>query len=199
MARSLLSHLLNFRPAAVLMPVSPAEAATLDELIPLFETFKAYPAVELTDAAVLQHAGERMFLILIRIRFEFKGIKYPLPVREVFEEELAGVLLLKDDCGRAVIRPETLTDKANELFGRQETDFPEDPEFSNRFYVLCSDENRFRSAFPEGLRRVFTDFRPVEAEINGKVLIVRMRKPVSEETIRTITEFLNSAATVINA
>jgi hypothetical protein len=89
-----------------------------------------------------------------------------------------GHLSLKNDFGRALIRPETWHDSIRELLERQELDFSDYPQFCKRYYVLASDESRFRAALPPAFFDLMSKVRGLQLEFQGRQCLFRLPKSV---------------------
>jgi hypothetical protein len=86
------------------------------------------------------------------------------------------------------IRPETWFDKITQLFGVQEVDLENFPEFSKRYY-LVGNPKRMAQLFTEPLVRKFESLRDVAAAGHGKQLVFyRMGHRANVENFRTLME-----------
>ena len=87
-----------------------------------------------------------------------------------------GQLDLKKDFGVAVIRPETLEDKINELFEPIEMDFKSHLLFSFRFFVMAEDKARFREMLPPALLSFMESYPGLQLEFKHQQCLFRMPK-----------------------
>jgi hypothetical protein len=83
------------------------------------------------------------------------------------------------DFGKVLMRLETFGDKFSELFQKREIDFPEHPTFSDRYYVLASDEAKLRKAVTQEFLELICR-RKLCVEIRGGYIHVTQARVISE-------------------
>ncbi len=136
---------------------------------------------------------ENFQLVAINIQYNFIGGKKGDTL--INENQLWGFKKLKKDYGNLYIREEKLIDKVIELFHSLEIDFPQDTEFSKRFYVCSDNENKTRLALDQNTRTLFCEIPNRENfifEIQQNHLVMGNRKPINEQNAMQIAQFLNT-------
>lgn len=111
-----------------------------------------------------------------------------------YEYQTWGIINLRKDFGHILIKPETLIDKIHELIKSIEIDFPDDPEFSKKYFVVTNDETKARSSmsslFREQIKRIsMSDF---VLEIRGDKLIIGNRKIIEPDSAIDLVNFMDS-------
>jgi len=86
---------------------------------------------------------------------------------------------LGKDHGQVLMRPERMADKIEEWFKATEVDFDEHPEFSNRFFVLASDEALFRQQVSGVLLDTLAPQKNLVVVIRGATLFAMQTTPAS--------------------
>jgi hypothetical protein len=87
------------------------------------------------------------------------------------------------------LRPENVLYRFAQLFGYQDIDFQERPEFSRMFVLRGEDEARVRAAFSDGVLQFF-EARPgwCAAAIGGELLLWRPGKYATPEEAKALIE-----------
>ena len=70
---------------------------------------------------------------------------------------------------------------ADLLGAKREIDFPSQPTFSRRYYVLADDDDKARRALPEAFLRTVGDLDRLVIEIDGSTLAAMELRPMSED------------------
>lgn len=169
---------------------SDSEEAKVSDHLLLFESLKSYPMVVMAETVSLISQQQKSFLCLLSLTFTSRGVKSPHSEQSFSEYEIIGIAPLRKDYGQVLIRPESLEDKISEVFIHTDIDFDIDHDFSRKFYVDASDEDRLRLRISPGFLRTFSRFHGIEAEISGNVLMARLRKPFTVENGIFIAGFL---------
>ena len=110
-----------------------------------------------------------------------------------YEYQTWGVANLKTDGGHVLIKPETLADKIHELLNPIEIDFPDDPGFSKKHYVVSNDEEKTRSLVNQSFRNHVNQI-PVNEfiiEILNNKLIIGNRKVIEQQDAIGFAKFMN--------
>jgi hypothetical protein len=157
-----------------------------------FEAFKECDTVNVKGSYVIKNTRSDCYILFVEIhKVKKSGSKSPV-LHDHYEHQSWALAYLKKDCGRALIRPETLTDKLIELVHPVELDFDDDKAFSDTFYVLVNDRYKAESAMNRDFRNVVMDIRheDVIIEIIGHTLIIGHRKPIMPETTVKLAEFV---------
>jgi len=140
-----------------------------------------------------------------RIQFEhlsvnLLGVKYNKPTVKLLNRHGSpidssehiyfwGYLRLKANYGKILIRPETLTDKIEELFEKVEIDFEEQKEFNWKYFVQavnkaeCKDILRQKSEF----FKVMNKSSGIHLEFNGNSALFTNIKVASRHSLLVIT------------
>jgi hypothetical protein len=79
---------------------------------------------------------------------------------------------LGGDCGHVQMRPERFADVVADWFKKVDVDFEEAPEFSDNYYVVADDPERFRSNISVELLREIGHLSDLYIEILGAELFV---------------------------
>lgn len=104
---------------------------------------------------------------------------------------------LPEDLGKVLMRPETLSDKLLELFRRREVDFDECPQFSERYYVLATDEDRLRKGISQQLLEHLGSRHDIFAEISGRDMVVLWPEALDEDSALAASDFFSRLAPYI--
>jgi hypothetical protein len=157
-----------------------------------FEVFRECENVNLKGSYVIKNARTDCYILFVEIhKIKKSGSKLPT-LYDYYEYQSWALAYLKKDCGRALIRSETLADKLIELVHPVELDFDDDKAFSDTFYVLVNDRYKAGSAMNRDFRNVVMDMRheDVIIEIIGHTLIIGHKKPIMPETTVKLAEFV---------
>ncbi len=184
---TLLSPLL---PNYQMTEIPAAEEECINNIAGCFDSFKSYSMVVLSSLIGLFNHGKKSWLALLSITQTTKGIRIPQHQSQLTEYELIGLAILNRDYGKVFIRPETLADKISELFDQAEIDFESEPEFSSKYYLLADNEERLRKTISPHFLRTISKYDDLEIEIQGKALVVRLRKVFTPEIGKQIAEFV---------
>jgi hypothetical protein len=105
---------------------------------------------------------------------------------------------LNRDFGRALIRPETFSDRILEIFHPTELKFKEDEVFSACFYVTTNDPEKARAAMATDFRDIIKDmmYKNFSIEIINQVLVIRDNKPINQDDVVCLAEFARKLATI---
>lgn len=88
--------------------------------------------------------------------------------------------------------PENFAHKLVSLFGYQDIDFDDSPDFSGRYLLRGPDESGIRMLFDRGLRDILSAHKGISVQTRGKALLVfRHGRRVSP---RSIDEFIHVAS-----
>ena len=177
-------------PANKLEAISEQEEAKVHKMLSGFECFESYTPAFLTDVVKIKDSFD-LYLCLLSLNFEFKGRKTPQNITTTTEQELIGLAVLHKKYGHVYIRPETLGDKLQELFVKNEIDFEADKEFSRKYYVVADNEMRCRMNLSAGFLSIVKAYNGLEIEINDTILIARFRKPFTKETGEELLQLLD--------
>ncbi len=182
-----LSHLMgNCR----LIEIAEPDEKDIKNAISQLESFKSYTLVFISEVVEMVKDQNHSFLVLLNITYTHKDSKIPVHERSHIESEIIGIAYLNKDYGSLLVRPETISDKISELFNRTEIDFDMDKQFSDKCYVRAIDEDKTRVAVTENFLKAFKGFKGLEVEINGHVLMARLRKGFSAENGKIIADFI---------
>jgi hypothetical protein len=157
-----------------------------------FEAFRGCANVNIKGSYVIKNARSDCYLLFVEIhKVKRSGTKLP-EVYDYYEYQSWALAYLKKDCGRALIRPETLVDKLIELVHPVELDFDDDKAFSDTFYVLVNDRYKAASAMDRDFRNVVMDMRheDIVIEIINHTLIIGNSTPMSPENTIRLAEFV---------
>lgn len=158
-----------------------------------FEAFKDCADVNIKGSYVIKNARTDCYILFIEIhKVKKDGNTRSSLLYDYYEYQSWALAYLKKDCGRALIRPETLTDKLIELVHPVELDFDDDKAFSDTFYVLVNDRYKAESAMNRDFRNVVMDMRheDVIIETINHTLIIGHHKPIMPETTLKLAEFV---------
>lgn len=84
----------------------------------------------------------------------------------------------KKDFAHTLIRPETLADKITELFVPVEIDIKGYRKFSNKYYVLSNDKEKFLGALSKDLLDFLAQQNHLEIEFNGQACLFKLDKAI---------------------
>jgi|GEM_PF-1045332 len=156
-----------------------------------FKSLKDYNAVYFVQASEIRGTRGQGFLAVVSVNSTIihTGSKYQRK-EALTEWEFIGIAKLSTDFGQVYMRPELLHDKINEYFSPLEIDFDFDKEFSKKYFVLTTDEAKLRERVTQNFLSAIRKHRGLEIEIQGKDMLIRLKKRVSTESAETITELL---------
>ncbi len=170
--------------------VSSNEEEKVKNLISCFDSINQYHLVVLSDVIEVRKDQNNSFLSLLSFTYSFKPIKSPQNVSNLVEYEIVGMAILQKDYGRVLIRPENIEDEIIDLFVHVDIDFEIDKVFSKKYYVVASDETKLRKNITASFLKTVENFDGLEIEINGNVLMVRLKKQFSQESGKIISDFV---------
>jgi hypothetical protein len=170
--------------------LSATEEKNIQKLISHFDSLNNYSSVILSDSVEIKKYQNISFLVLLSIKITYKEIRTPQNERSFLEYELIGFTILHKDYGRILIRPETIVDKISDLFVHTDLDFDFDKDFSKKYYLAANDEKRARKNISANFLETIRHYNGLEIELDGNILMVRLRKPFSQETGEIIANFL---------
>lgn len=187
---NLLQFIENQNTEITLMAANNSETELIHKHLNRFESLKEYPMVVIAEVLKLQKNNQASFLPLLSLNYSVKQTKIPIHEENFAEFELVGICELRKDYGMVIIRPETIVDKIVDWFVPVEIDFDIDPDFSEKYYVLTNDDSKLKRVANKGFLTAIKNFDGLEIEINGSILMVRLRKPFTTENAKTIIGFL---------
>ena len=150
------------------------------------------PAIKITNSF------ESFHLAFLYVGYSYAyGRKYSYGL--TYEYQTWGIINLRKDFGHVLIKPETFIDKIHELIKSIEIDFPDDPEFSKKYFVVTNDETKARSSlsplFREQIKSIsISDF---VLEIKGDKLIIGDRKIIGPDSAIALVNFMDSLSKVL--
>ncbi len=100
-----------------------------------------------------------------------------------------GHMHLRKNFGRALIRPETLSDKFNELFEKTEIDFDGHKLFSDKYFVQAENEEHFKSCVNSYLLEWMAKTKGMWMEFNGEECLFRLNKAVDAKEAKQLCEY----------
>ena len=172
--------------------LSEPEVANIENIILHFDSLSNYSQVILSEAIEIKKNQQLSFLLLFSMTFVYKSTKSPQNETRFSEYELIGIAKLKKDYGRVLIRPETIEDKINNLFLSTDIDFDFNKSFSKKYYVVANDETKVRKCISNSFLETVRGFSGLEIELEGNILMVRLRKQFTQENGEIITNFLTA-------
>jgi hypothetical protein len=168
------------------------EVANIENIILQFDSLSNYSQVVLSEAIELKKNQQISFLLLLSITFSYKSTKSPQNETRFSEYELIGIAKLKKDYGRVLIRPETIEDKINNMFLSTDIDFEYNKSFNKKYYVVANDETKARKCISNSFLEIVRGFGGLEIELDGNILLVRLRKQFTQENGEIIANFLTA-------
>ena len=173
-----------------LKKLSASEEENIVNVISRFNSLVNYSLVLLTEAVEISKNGNVSYLLLLNLNTTFKGVKVPQSESRISEYELIGVAVLKKNYEQVLIRPETIEDKLNDLFAHTDIDFDFDKQFSKKYCVEATNEELLRMNISAHFLEAIREVDGLEIEIDGKILIARLRKPFTPENGELIAKFI---------
>ncbi len=163
--------------------VPDARIRPLVRILDGFEVFRGCHAVWLVDAWDV--GAPAAALCALQVDTEYSTGKHKHVSRD---STVVGLLRLPVDAGRAVIRPETISDKLAELLGAREIDFAENPAFSRRYHVLASDEPTFRRLLVPPALTVLAGERDLHLEFAGRNALIHRPGEITPERAAALAD-----------
>lgn len=96
-----------------------------------------------------------------------------------------------------IIRPERIVDKALALVGYDDIDFPDLPEFSNRFYVNSPDRAAARRLVTPALARFFLEHVRCTVDLVGPWILVHRDSKAPSSEVRPMIELAARVAELV--
>jgi hypothetical protein len=190
MSRIILDNLRPLLPEYQLKAATDSEETQVSDYLLLFESMTSYPMVVLAETVALANQHQKSFLCLLSLSYSIKSRRSPQSEQSFSEYEIFGIAELRKDYGQVLIRPETISDKISDVFIHTDVDFDLDEEFSRKYYVDASDEDKLRLRITPAFLRTYRNFNGIEAEISGNILMARLRKQFTVENGLFIAKFL---------
>ncbi len=155
-----------------------------------FALFSHYYEVNTAAAYPLDFANNKAHLTITEVNIREHRPKSGYVITSFYQ--LWGFATLKSDLGHIVIRQENIVDKVYEWFDPKEIDFKNDPEFSDRFYVIGKDAEHTKNKLSDHYREAIMEIsmNDIVIEIKGNHLIIGNRKPVDLNTALIFSDFL---------
>ncbi|MCB9002399.1 MAG: hypothetical protein H6537_10565 [Bacteroidales bacterium] len=168
------------------------EEKKIIKILSQFSMMSKYDKVTLFSSFKLIGCNYETTLILLTFNSHDYTVSRNAPrVIKNVDCELIGLTSIKPDLGNVFIKPETITDKFNELINPVEIDFKEDKEFSSKYYVLADNEQQLRLNIDYRLLEEIKRQNDLYIEIKNRYLIARTLKPVNNDSINVIVELMN--------
>jgi len=168
------------------------EVENIENIISRFDSLNNYSLVVLSDVVEVKKNQNGSYLLLLSLTYGYKGIKTPQNESRFSEYELFGIAILRRDYGRVLIRPETISDKINDLFLNLDIDFDFDKEFSKKYFVVTNDESKVRNCISKSFLETVRGYSGLEIELDSNILLVRLRKSFTPENGEIITNFITA-------
>ena len=169
-----------------------SEEENIKKIISRFNSLNNYSLIVLSDVVEVKKNQHTSFLSLLSITYSYKDVKSPQNERGFSEYELIGIAILEKDYGRVLIRPETIADKIKDLFLYTDIDFDFDEVFSKKYYVSANDETKLRNCISKSFLETVRCFSGLEIELDGNILMIRLRKQFTQENGEIITNFITA-------
>jgi len=160
------------------------------KILARFDSLTDYSFLVLSDAVEIKKNQQVSYFVLLSITYTFKERKSPLNEHSFSEYELIGIALLKKDYGRVWIRPETMADKINDWFESTDIDFDFNRNFRKKHYQAANNETKVRNSNSNSFLDNVNGFNELEIELDGNVLMARLRKPYTEKNSEIIASFI---------
>ena len=168
------------------------EEERISSLLSQFSIIENYDKITILLAFRYGSMDFDSYLILLTFNSQDSVFsRIPHSIRNV-DCELIGLTSINCDPGHVLIRPETFGDKLIELVNPIEIDFPEEKEFSAKYYVISDDEAQLRNNIDFKILRAINAYDDLNIEILNKYLFARTLKPVNQKSIDTIVGLLNN-------
>lgn len=178
--------------------LSELELEDVESRLRAFEMFEEGKGLPLLDAWRIGRGDAEVIVCLLVLEYSYEDSVSGAP-RIVVSHDcyMAAHFSLPGELGRVSMRPETLSDKILDLFSRRDVDFEELPQFSSRYHVLATDEERFRKGVSRQLLELLGSRRNILAEIAGKDMAVLWPEALDEDTALEACEFFSDLAPYI--
>lgn len=171
-----------------------SEQPKIGKQLSRYNSFKEYPLVALFDAYAIQHSHPfELLVVTTNSTIDRIVSKHQINRETIVEHEYVGLARLKKNYGHTFIRPETITDKINELFNPVEVDFESAKSFNNKYYVLTDNEQNLRNQITTNFLNTISKYDGLEIEIINKTLILRTRSRIS---LKSATKVVNCMARI---
>lgn len=156
-----------------------------------FEAFRGYDKANISPVLCL---NKSFYLAFTQVTYSIFRGKYSSGSHA--EMQVWGTVPLKKNYGHILIKPETLLDKVCEWIHHVEIDFEDDAAFSNKFYVIATDEEKARSNMTTAFRNYIMDI-PIKEfviEIIDNLFIIGNNKIIQPEETIAMAKFLDKIA-----
>lgn len=155
-----------------------------------FELFKHYHHIGHRQTLQINDNFGKAYLAIIQVEYTYTGTRGGSHTQ--LEFQVWGFAFLSKSFGHVYIRPETLTDKAIELFNPLELDFPDDKSFSKRFYVLSNDRLKTELLLDKNFRTALksTTLEKFQLEISDKSVAIGENKNLANCNVKSLGNLL---------
>lgn len=115
------------------------------------------------------------------------------------DQYLFGHISFSTQFPRTYIQKETLKEKIEDLFLKQDTDFTHSKKFSKKFHVVTEDKNKLAHLFQSKNLDALIDFPDLELEfLNNTALFRSSRKPISMEESQTFCDITKVLVSILD-
>jgi hypothetical protein len=159
-----------------------------------FDSFASNKTIHQSRVLSIPSELRHFYLNFLKVTYHAPRSRYSPDPNEEFQTW--GYFKLKEDYGRIILTTETIRDKIYDLLTPMDIDFKDDPEFSQRFFVVSTDKDKARHQLSTDFRDLVKQMTLKEGiiEINGQDLIIGNKKVTTVENTLQIAAFLNKLA-----
>jgi hypothetical protein len=137
----------------------------------------------------VNHPVNECYLAFIKVHYFYHSIKGGMDT-DYYKYKVWGLVKLKKDAGRILIRRETFTDRVLGLVHPVELEFKDDKPFSHKFYVVTNDEDKAIATLNWNLRNLIMqiDNENIIIETADNLLIVGNDNWLDTDEVVSIAE-----------
>lgn len=166
--------------------------------INIFDVFTYNHDANIGGILQINHPANNCYLLFIRIHYYYNSYRYGGEPVDYYKYQLWGMVKLKKDFGRVLIRRETFRDKILGLIHPVELEFKDDKAFNNKFYVVTNDEDKALDAMNWNFRNAIMNINDADImmETVNDILIVGNNKWLNAEEAVQLAEITLKLASI---
>lgn len=132
--------------------------------------------------------NEKMFfgtLAVVQEQSRDKGVE------KITEFQCFALKELESNYETMLIRPESFQDKMLDLFVKGDIDFPDFPDFSNKYYFIARNKDLAHKFATASRLHLISLQDKIFIEVSGNLLFARFTRKINERDCKKIVEFIN--------
>jgi len=156
-----------------------------EQLLNSFVLCSNYHDLHLFDLYKVEVNGHFFYFGTLEVEYHWKESKYPAVASELQNFIIKG---LEFNYGKLLIRPETIQDKVQEIFIKNEIDFANHPSFSSCYYFVAEDKGMARSFATDRRLKLMGIQRELYVETHKNMLFAKFARSVNYDDCVALLE-----------